>query len=81
MQQKQKQIGLVWFRNDLRVNDNSILQEAIANHEHVIACYCFDPRHFEETSYGFRKTERYSDKKRRYTGERARPSEMPLSTQ
>ncbi|WP_040280991.1 DASH family cryptochrome [Psychroserpens damuponensis] len=59
MQAKQNDIGLVWFRNDLRVNDNSVLSEAIKNHKSVIACYCFDPRHYEITTYGFKKTEKY----------------------
>lgn len=50
---------LVWFRNDLRITDNHSLSEALASHQRVIAVYCFDPRHFEYTSYGFKKTEKY----------------------
>ena len=57
MQKKQK--GLVWFRNDLRVNDNESVTKAIAENETVIAVYCFDPRHFEETRFGFKKTEKF----------------------
>ena len=57
MQQKQK--GLVWFRNDLRVHDNASLTQAIQENETVIAVYCFDPRHFEKDIYGFKKTEKY----------------------
>jgi deoxyribodipyrimidine photo-lyase len=60
MQKKQK--GLVWFRNDLRVVDNESLSKAIAENETVIAVYCFDPRHYEETKYGFKKTEKFRAK-------------------
>lgn len=60
MQKKQK--GLVWFRNDLRVNDNESLTNAANENETVIAVYCFDPRHFEETKFGFKKTEKFRAK-------------------
>jgi len=62
MQEKQNNIGLVWFRNDLRVIDNCILHNAIKNHNHIIAAYCFDPRHFEINAYGFKKTEKFRAK-------------------
>ncbi len=57
MQKKQK--GLVWFRNDLRVNDNESLTLAIEENESVIAIYFFDPRHYEQTHFGFKKTEKF----------------------
>ena len=60
MQKKQK--GLVWFRNDLRVNDNESLTNAMAENKSLIAMYCFDPRHFEQTSFGFKKTEKFRAK-------------------
>jgi deoxyribodipyrimidine photo-lyase len=60
MQEKQK--GLVWFRNDLRVQDNESLTNAIQENKTVIAVYCFDPRHFEKTSFGFKKTEKFRAK-------------------
>ncbi|MEC5164770.1 deoxyribodipyrimidine photo-lyase [Flavobacterium sp. PL11] len=60
MQKKQK--GLVWFRNDLRVDDNQSLTKAINENESVIAVYCFDPTHFAETKYGFKKTEKFRAK-------------------
>ncbi|TDE07772.1 DASH family cryptochrome [Flavobacterium sandaracinum] len=60
MQKKQK--GLVWFRNDLRVTDNESLTNAIDENEAVIAVYCFDPRHYEETRFGFKKTEKFRAK-------------------
>lgn len=58
MQDKQK-TALVWFRNDLRVLDNNSLNEAASAANRLIAVYCFDPRHFELTTYGFRKTEKF----------------------
>jgi deoxyribodipyrimidine photo-lyase len=60
MQEKQK--GLVWFRNDLRVHDNESLTNAIQENDTVIAVYCFDPRHFEQTRFGFKKTEKFRGK-------------------
>ncbi|HRE77385.1 MAG TPA: DASH family cryptochrome [Flavobacterium sp.] len=51
--------NLVWFRNDLRVNDNTSLFKACQKEGNVLAVYCFDPRHFEETKYGFKKTEKF----------------------
>lgn len=60
--QKNK-IGLVWFRNDLRVADNASLANAIKENERVIAVYCFDPRQFELSKYGnFKKTEKFRTK-------------------
>ncbi|MCR9182022.1 MAG: DASH family cryptochrome [Flavobacteriaceae bacterium] len=49
---------LVWFRNDLRLEDNTSLTKA-CHGEKVIAVYCFDPYFFEEDSFGFKKTEKY----------------------
>ena len=60
MQEKQK--GLVWFRNDLRVHDNESLTNAIQENDTVIAVYCFDPRHLEQTRFGFKKTEKFRAK-------------------
>ena len=51
--------NLVWFRNDLRVNDNHSLLNATKNEGKTIGIYCFDPRHFNMTSYGFKKTEKF----------------------
>ena len=60
MQKKQK--GIVWFRNDLRVHDNESLTNAMQENDSVIAVYCFDPRHFEKTHFGFKKTEKFRAK-------------------
>jgi deoxyribodipyrimidine photo-lyase len=50
---------LVWFRNDLRVEDHQGLQQAIASKKRVIAYYSFSPRFFRTTPWGFKKTEKY----------------------
>ncbi|HIB48874.1 MAG TPA: DASH family cryptochrome [Flavobacteriaceae bacterium] len=47
---------LVWFRNDLRVTDHIPLTQACKASKKVIAIYCFDPRHFGTTNFGFPKT-------------------------
>lgn len=62
MQEKQNNIGLVWFRNNLRVNDNMVLNEAIKQYKHSIAVYFFDPRQFEISAFGFKKTEKFRAK-------------------
>ena len=62
MQEKQNNTGIIWFRNNLRVNDNRVLNEAIKQHTNVIAIYCFDPRHFEVGSFEFKKTEKFRAK-------------------
>ncbi len=51
--------NLVWFRNDLRVADNISLFKATQNSNKTIGVYCFDPRHFAMTKYGFKKTEKF----------------------
>lgn len=62
MQEKQNESALIWFRNDLRVHDNAVLQEAMSAGKNVIALYCFDPRHYETTLYGLKKTEKFRAK-------------------
>ena len=60
MQEKQNNnIGLVWFRNNLRVQDNTALNQAILENKSIIACYCFDPRHYETSRFGFKKTDKF----------------------
>ncbi|TCK64875.1 deoxyribodipyrimidine photo-lyase (single-stranded DNA-specific) [Winogradskyella wandonensis] len=54
--------SLVWFRNDLRVNDNAVLAKACNESDSVIAVYCLDPRHFEQDKFGFKKTEKFRAK-------------------
>lgn len=47
---------LVWFRNDLRLSDNTNLTAAIAAGKEIIPVYCLDPRLFVSTDFGFPKT-------------------------
>ncbi|TRO65583.1 DASH family cryptochrome [Christiangramia sabulilitoris] len=54
--------GLVWFRNDLRVEDHEALKIACEKHKRVIGLYCFDPRQFQKTPYGFHKTGKFRAK-------------------
>ena len=51
--------SLVWFRNNLRVEDNSSLTNAINNSDKIIGFINLDPRNFAPTKYGFKKTEKY----------------------
>jgi len=51
--QKKQDINVVWFRNDLRTRDQKSLQEACQQDEPVVGVYCFDPKHYETTKYGF----------------------------
>ncbi len=46
---------LVWFRNDLRVHDHEPLARAAESGE-ILPVFCFDPRQFANTSFGFPKT-------------------------
>jgi deoxyribodipyrimidine photo-lyase len=48
--------AIVWFKTDLRLHDNETLVKAIAQNDQIIPVYCFDDSHFEETTYGFKKT-------------------------
>ncbi len=54
--------GIVWFRNDLRAQDNYSLQRAVEENDRVIGVYCFEPRQFAQTKYGFKKTEKFRAK-------------------
>ncbi len=48
--------AILWHQNDLRLDDNEALSEALEHHDRVVPIYCIDPRHFAETEFGFRKT-------------------------
>lgn len=54
--------NLIWFKNDLRVQDNNSLFQACKNSGKVIGVYFLDPSQFEITKYGFKKTEKYRAK-------------------
>ncbi len=51
-----KRTVLLWFRNDLRVQDNEMLSRASERGEIVVPVFCFDPRYFTQTKFGTRKT-------------------------
>ena len=59
MQTKQSSTGLVWFKNNLRVQDNLVLNSAINNNSQVLAVYVFELKNFELTEFGFKKTEKF----------------------
>ncbi|NCJ06699.1 DASH family cryptochrome [Synechococcales cyanobacterium C] len=46
---------LLWFRNDLRLHDHQPLTAALQTGQPVIPLYCFDPRQFGQTTFGFAK--------------------------
>ena len=48
--------ALVWFKTDLRLEDNETLIRAISQSQEIIPVYCLDESHFEMTSFGFKKT-------------------------
>ncbi len=51
--------ALVWFRTNLRTQDNIALTQAIASRKRVVGVYFFDPRQFQIGNFGFKKTEKY----------------------
>lgn len=53
---------IVLFRADLRLDDHPALSHAVEDAACVVPVYCFDPRHFGRTEYGFEKTGRYRAK-------------------
>ena len=54
---------LLWFRNDLRLHDHEPLHRAVQQNAQqgaeIIPLYCFDPRQFGQTPFGFPKTGAY----------------------
>ena len=50
---------IIWHRNDLRLHDREPFDKAIEEKAQIIPVYCFDPRHFATTSFGFPKTGKY----------------------
>lgn len=52
---------LVWFRNDLRIEDNPVLERALSD-GFLLGVYFFDPRQFEKDAFGFRRTEKFRAK-------------------
>ncbi len=62
MQKKQENTSLIWFRNNLRVHDNTSIKNDLENHTKVIAVYFFDPTLFQMDEFGFQKTAKYRAK-------------------
>ena len=62
MQEKQNNTGLIWFRNNLRTQDNIALNNAVEKHRKVIAVYFFDPKFLKEDAFGFQKTAKFRAK-------------------
>jgi len=54
--------SLVWFRNDLRVDDHNGLKLALDNSNKVVGFYCFNPKLFSENKLGFKKTDVFRTK-------------------
>ena len=57
-----KNTSIVWFRNNLRIEDNSALYYAVNQSDRVIGYVNIDPNNFKSTQYGFKKTEKYRAK-------------------
>ncbi|MDO1511928.1 DASH family cryptochrome [Maribacter confluentis] len=53
--------NIIWFRNDLRIEDNISLVHAMKGKK-VIAYYCFESLFFKEDIYGFKRTEKFRAK-------------------
>ena len=60
--QKEETANLVWFRSNLRVEDNTSLSKAIRDSSRVIGYINIDPTIFELSNYGFKKTEKFRTK-------------------
>ena len=60
--QKEETANLVWFRSNLRVEDNTSLSRAIKDSLRVIGYINIDPAIFELSDYGFKKTEKFRTK-------------------
>ena len=54
--------SLIWYRNDLRVDNHSGLFNAIRNSDKVLGFYCFNPKMFELNELNFHKTDNYRAK-------------------
>ena len=57
-----KNTSIVWFKNNLRVEDNSALYNAVNQSDRVIGYVNIDPNNFKYTQFGFKKTEKYRAK-------------------
>ncbi len=53
--------NVIWFRNDLRLQDNTSLCKAMEGNK-VIGFYCFESLFFGEDKFGFKRTEKFRAK-------------------
>ena len=56
-----KDSAIIWFRNNLRTQDNKTLVEA-SKHKQLIAVYTISPNLFKKNKYGFTKLGKYRAK-------------------
>ena len=47
--------SIVWFKTDLRLQDNETLVKAIENSDEVLPIYVLEDSLFEETDFGTKK--------------------------
>ncbi|TAH30746.1 MAG: DASH family cryptochrome [Cytophagales bacterium] len=50
---------IVWFRNDLRLHDNELLQKCIDKNAEILPIFCFDTKQFQNTFLDFPKTDSF----------------------
>lgn len=56
-EERSNTIGILWFRQDLRLHDNEALTDALSRADYVYPVYVFDERTFKgKTEFGFSKT-------------------------
>jgi deoxyribodipyrimidine photo-lyase len=60
--QQQQSTSLIWFGNNLRTQDNTVLQSALSTSKRVIGVYFLEPYWFETNNYGFNKMGRFRAK-------------------
>lgn len=51
--------AIMWFRSDLRLDDNAAFMAAVESSSSILPVFCFDPRQFGKTQFGFEKTGRH----------------------
>lgn len=49
-------VGLVWFRNDLRLEDNVVIDKALKIVDRIYPVYIINPKQFENNHLGYAKT-------------------------
>ena len=57
--QNEKKSALIWLRNDLRIKDHFGFYNAARNCDKIFAYFSFEPAKFEDTKWGFKKTEKF----------------------